>query len=94
MSTGRKDDADKLRWSLIPVGVINDYIQVLEFGAKKYDVDNWKHVPDAHFRYYDAAMRHINAWWEGEAVDKESGLSHLAHAMCCITFLMWLEKNK
>lgn len=94
MSIGTKNDLGKPRWSLIPDGVLLDVVKVLEFGASRYGVDNWKHVPDATTRYYDAAMRHMDAWWQGEENDVETGSSHLAHAMCCITFLMWLEKDK
>jgi len=50
-------------------------------------------VPDAQTRYYDAAHRHIEAWWRCEAKDQESGKSHLAHAMCCLAFLMWFDKQ-
>ena len=91
MNEGVKYDEGKLRWSLVPHGVMDQYIQVLEYGAKKYAPDNWQRVPQATTRYYDAAMRHISAWWEGEMDDPETGMPHLAHAMCCITFLMWLE---
>ena len=90
---GVKYDAGKLRWSLIPNDVMTDYIKVLEFGAAKYSENNWKYVDNGNTRYYDATMRHMEAWLQGENVDQESGISHLAHAMCCITFLMWLEKN-
>lgn len=90
---GKKFDTGKLRWSLLPEGVVEDVIKVLEYGAQKYAPDNWKHVPDSTTRYYDAAMRHIDAWWRGEAEDGETGQSHLAHAMCCLMFLMWLEKQ-
>ena len=91
MKTGVKYDTSKVRWSLVPEGVMEEYIKVLEFGANKYAPNNWKHVPQATTRYYDAAMRHIDAWWRGEMDDPETGMPHLAHAMCCITFLMWLE---
>jgi hypothetical protein len=91
---GVKYDDNKPRWSLIPAGVMSEYVGVLEYGARKYAPDNWKHVPDATVRYYDAAMRHMDAWWQGEETDAETGSSHLAHAMCCITFLMWLEQNQ
>lgn len=84
---GRKDDAGKPRWSLIPPRVLGEVLGVLEFGAKRYGVDNWKNVPNSRTRYYDAAMRHITAWWEGEGRDPDSGMPHLAHAICCLLFL-------
>lgn len=88
---GVKHDGDKVRWSLVPKGVLEVVLRVLEFGAKKYAPDNWMRVPDARNRYYDAMMRHIDAWWKGEAVDPETKESHLGHAMCCLMFLMWFE---
>lgn len=88
---GRKTDQDKLRWSLLPYGTIVQVLGVLEFGAKKYSVGNWAHVPDARTRYYDAAMRHLEAWWLGQEKDPESDLPHLAHAVCCLLFLMWFD---
>lgn len=91
MTEGVKYDGSKPRWSLIPEGVMEEVLQVLEYGAKKYAPDNWKHVPDATTRYYDAAMRHMDAWWQGESYDGETNRSHLAHAMCCLMFLIWLE---
>lgn len=89
---GQKHDAHKPRHSLLPVGSVASIIDVLEFGARKYGADNWQSVPDARTRYYDAAMRHLGAWWGGERLDAESGLPHLAHAACCILFLMWGDK--
>lgn len=88
---GFKQDQGKLRWSLLPKGVISSIIKVLEFGAAKYAVDNWRHVEDHERRYYDAAMRHIEAWRLKETNDPESKLPHLAHAVCCLMFLMWFD---
>lgn len=93
MTEGIKYDNAKLRWSLVPEGVMEEVIQVLEYGATKYAPDNWKHVPEATTRYYDAAMRHIDAWWQGEGFDAETKRSHLAHAICCLMFLQWLEES-
>lgn len=90
---GDKHDKGKMRWSLLPRWTIAQVIAVLEFGANRYGVDNWMHVPDARRRYYDAAMRHIDAWLHGETDDPESGLPHLAHATCCLLFLMWFDKQ-
>lgn len=91
---GQKYDSGKLRFSLIPKGVLEHVIRVLEFGAAKYSKDNWKHVDNATERYYDAAMRHLNLWFAGETNDSETGESHLSHAICCLLFLLWLEQNK
>lgn len=89
MTEGIKYDASKPRWSLIPQGTLEEVIKVLEYGANKYSPDNWKKVPEMEVRYYDAAMRHIDAYWQGEYLDEESGQPHLAHAVCCLMFLMW-----
>lgn len=88
---GRKDDSSKLRYSLLPVGTVNQVVQVLEFGSKKYADNNWQKVENSRTRYYDAAMRHIDAWFNGDLKDNETGLHHLAHAICCLMFLMWFD---
>ena len=90
---GRKDDSAKPRYSLLPVGTVNQVVRVLEYGSKKYADNNWQKVPSAHTRYYDAALRHIDSWWQGEKVDSETGLPHLAHAICCLLFLMWFDSE-
>ena len=88
---GRKDDSSKIRYSLLPVGTVNQVVQVLEYGSKKYADNNWQKVPNHRTRYYDAAMRHIDAWFNGSLKDDETGLHHLAHAICCLMFLMWFD---
>lgn len=92
-AVGRKDDSNKPRYSLLPTDTVNQVVQVLEYGATKYEVGNWQRVPDSRNRYYDAAMRHIDAWWNGEKLDEESKLPHLAHAICCLLFLMWFDNK-
>ena len=87
-SIGKKHDANKPRFSLLP-SQIWQVIDVLEFGAKKYEVGNWQKVDNAKERYFNACHRHLHAWWSGERLDAESGLPHLAHAVCCLLFLMW-----
>lgn len=91
IATGTKHDQNRPRHSLLPNGTLSKVIAVLEFGAVKYGVDNWQHVENARTRYYDAAMRHIEARWSGETADFESGEHHLAHAACCLLFLIALE---
>ena len=88
-----KYDTDKPRWSLLPFKQVEQVVDVLTIGAKKYDDDNWKTVTPMYDRYFSACMRHLAAWRCGERKDPETGKSHLAHAVCCILFLMWGNDN-
>lgn len=91
--TGRKDDSEKLRYDLLPDRPIRDIVEVLTFGARKYAPNNWQKVPEWRSRYYAALQRHLVAWRMGERTDPESGLSHLAHAACCLVFIMALDRE-
>ena len=84
---GRKFDGGKLQYGLIPPLAMREMVKVLTFGAEKYEPDNWKNVPDSKRRYFDAMERHVWAWKSGEQDDPETGINHLAHAMCCLMFL-------
>jgi len=93
MLLGRKDDQEKARWDLLPYKEVSQVVRVLTFGACKYSDNNWKRVSNPHNRYFAAAMRHLTAWKEGEIKDPETGQNHLAHAVCCLLFLMWFNNN-
>ena len=84
---GRKFDGGKLQYGLIPPNALKATVEILTFGAEKYEPDNWKKVPDAERRYFDAMQRHLWAWKSGEQNDQETGKNHLAHALCCLMFL-------
>ncbi len=88
---GTKYDGGKLRWGLIPLNSLSEIVKVLTFGAQKYAPDNWQKVENARERYYDALQRHVVAWKMGELTDPESGLPHLAHAGCCLLFMLWFD---
>lgn len=91
---GTKYDGAKLRYDLLPMGPLDQVVKVLTYGALKYAPDNWQQVPDAKNRYYAAAMRHLSAWKQGEANDSESDVSHLAHAACCMLFLLHFSADE
>ena len=84
---GRKFDGGKLEYGLLPPKALEATVSVLTFGAQKYERNNWKFVPESKRRYFDALQRHLWAWKSGEQLDPESGIHHLAHAMCCLMFL-------
>lgn len=89
---GVKHDAGKLDLTLIPPALLEEVAKVLMHGARKYDRHNWTKVPDAPHRYAAALLRHVLAWQKGESHDPESGRHHLAHAACCIAFLLAFEQ--
>ena len=82
-----KADSEKIRLELLPVRPLLDVGKVLTFSAKKYGARNWE-KGFAWGSPYTAALRHLFAWWSGETYDKETGLNHLAHALCEIMFLL------
>lgn len=87
MAEALKFDGEKPRMELLPTQPLVDISEVLTFGAKKYGAHNWR-GGFAYSRLIGAALRHLSAYNDGEDTDPESGLSHLAHAGCCILFLL------
>ena len=91
--TRYKFDGEKLMWDLLPVKPIEEVVDILTFGAKKYNPESWRKVEDPINRYYAALMRHIIAYRNGEKIDPESGRTHLAHAICNLIFLSEFENK-
>lgn len=88
----KKDEREKVRWELLPLETIEEAVKALMVGAKKHGDFDWQ-KQDKEF-FYAALMRHIKEYQSGVTMDKESGLNPLAHAMCNIIFLLWLEMNQ
>ncbi len=57
-------------------------------GELKYGPRSWRVDKIMARRYIDAAMRHMNAWAEGEEVAADSGVHHLGHARACLGILL------
>lgn len=88
---GAKHDEGKLRLDLLPPVALERIGAVLTYGATKYTPNGWRAVPDANRRYTAALLRHLLAAMRGEKIDRESGLSHLAHLATNAVFLLELE---
>ncbi len=69
---------------------LENVAMVMEYGANKYSRCNWNKCDDKE-RYIAASLRHIMAYSNGEDIDDESNLPHLAHAVCSLLFV--LEMN-
>jgi hypothetical protein len=74
----------KAGMSCIPAEVLLELGVAMQEGAIKYGRHNYRVAGVRASVYYDAAMRHLMAWWEGEDIDPDSGLSHLVKAMACM----------
>lgn len=87
ISSGTKFDQGKPRMDLISSKALVQLARVLGVGAAKYQPNNWR-GGIAYSRLIGAMLRHIAAFNDGEDVDPESGISHIAHAMCNCMFLL------
>ena len=91
-----KADKGKLELSLVNPELVKAVAEVRMYGTEKYgDSENWRKVEPK--RYVDALYRHLLAYIEGNEVDEESGLPHLSHMACNISFLLdeeYLKEHK
>jgi hypothetical protein len=65
--------------ALIPSGALIPVCAVHAHGHAKYGPYNWRETPVEAMTYAHAIMRHLVAWIDGEDLDPETGLSHIAH---------------
>jgi len=72
---------NKVPLSGMPAPVLLECGLVKLHGDLKYGAYNWRDAGVRSSVYYDACMRHLMAWWEGEDLDPESQIHHLSHAI-------------
>lgn len=87
--TGGEKGEKLARFDLIPVIPLWEVARLYGKGAEKYDDRNWEKGFAWHLSY-EAALRHIMLFWNGESMDQETGRHHLAsvifHAMALMEF--------
>ena len=74
----------KVPFSTVSAPVMKKVGLAMLEGARKYGRHNYRAVGVRGSVYYDAFLRHITAWWEGEDIDPASGIHHLGKAMACL----------
>jgi len=77
----------KVPFSTISAPVIAELGLAMLEGARKYGRHNYRISGVRASVYYDAFLRHLIAWWEGEDIDPDSGLHHLTKAMACLAVI-------
>lgn len=93
MTQAQKHDDGKPRLDYLDPYALEEVAKVLTFGATKYGAQNWRKGIEIG-RLMAACLRHIFAFMRGENNDPETGLSHLAHAMCCLMFTLWMLEHR
>lgn len=93
---GVKYDGGKAKWHLLPWREVGQVVDVLTWATVRpinpYPDDNWKDVKPRS-RYWSAMFRHLTKRLLGQRNDPEDNLPHLAHAACCLLFLMWADNE-
>lgn len=92
METKATNPKDVIGVKKVPLHVVSSFV-LLEMslgmleGGCKYGSHNYRVAGVRASVYYDAFMRHAMAWWEGEDIDPDSGLSHVTKMLSCLSVL-------
>lgn len=78
----------KVQLNLVPASSIIYQALAMEDGARKYGPYNWRANKVIASIYIAAAMRHLQAWQDGEEVAEDSQKPHLAHALACLGIIV------
>lgn len=92
-NSGAKKELKLCRLSLIDPTALHALGSVAGYGATKYGDNNWTGgYPWSHS--VDALYRHLLSWQQGNNLDYESGLPHLAHAAWhCLALLAYQQHD-
>ncbi len=78
-SKGEKEEVGKPPFDQLDRRALEEVAYVCAFGEKKYSTFNWRKGLTQR-QCLGAALRHIFKHLDGEDIDEESSLLHLAHA--------------
>jgi hypothetical protein len=73
--------------STLPMPVLFEIGAAMLEGACKYRRHNYRISGVRASIYFDAAMRHLAQWWEGEDLDPDSGVNHITKAIASLVVL-------
>ncbi len=74
----------KVPFHVIPSKPLLEVGLAMMEGGRKYGAHNYREIGVRMSTYYDAAKRHLTAWWEGEDIDPDSGIHHVVKAMASL----------
>ena len=88
--TNPKDAVGTKKWrqyTVVPMTVIWELGVAMLEGARKYGRHNYRVSGVRASVYVDAAKGHIDAYWEGQDIDPDSGLHHVTKAIASLAVL-------
>ena len=89
--TGGRKGKKLARFSLIPVEPLWELAEHYGKGALKYDARNYELGYNWSLSY-DAVMRHLNQFWNGEDIDPETNTKHvIAAAWHCLALALFMK---
>ncbi len=77
----------KVPFSTISWPVIAEVGLAMLEGGRKYGRHNYRDAGVRGSVYFDATLRHLAEWYEGEDIDPDSGLNHIIKAIAGLTVL-------
>ena len=80
-------------YSNLPANVSKEISVAMMEGARKYGRHNYRVAGVRASVYFDACIDHLNAFWEGETIDPDSGLHHITKALSCLYVLRDAQMN-
>lgn len=94
MSVNLKNEAasKKLPLHLVPPALAEGASLAFADGAAKYEPYNWRDAGASVSVYYAAALRHLQAYWDGEDISADARISHLSHVAACMAILLDAER--
>lgn len=91
--TGAEKGVKPERYDLIPWGAFDEIARVFARGAIKYEVHNWAKGYDYSLSI-GALFRHVSLFSQGQDLDDETGLQHMAHAAFhCLALIHYLQNG-
>ncbi|MCK9569081.1 DUF5664 domain-containing protein [Candidatus Pacearchaeota archaeon] len=79
--------SQKVPMHTVPLRVLLEMGLGMLDGGCKYGTHNYREAGVRGSVYFDAACRHLFAWWEGEEIDPDSGIHHIVKAMTTLAVL-------
>lgn len=91
-SKGLRYNKGKRKWSLLSFKALEPMIDVLEFGATKYEPFNWQKGLDK-TEILESLQRHVAKLFDGEEIDQESKIHHIGHILCNAMFYSYFMQK-